>query len=214
MSKSSDLAYQKIKEEIKRGHLAPGEQLKEEKLAALCQVSRTPVREALRRLESELIVKRASTGRVFVINWSEAEIKEIFFLRAMLEGYAAELATKEISNKDINRLKACNAAIRAAIDENPHPNVESFVESNWQFHSVIVNASSSERLKLLIFRLVEQPILHRTALSYDHKSMETSLHEHEELVRAIMKRDSVWAREIMSSHIRRAYHAYMDKLRT
>ena len=214
MSKSSDLAYQKIKEEIKCGRLAPGEQLKEESLANLCQVSRTPVREALRRLESELIVKKANTGRAFVMHWSATEIREIFFLRAMLEGYAVELAIKEIGKREISKLKSFNTEIRAAIDAKPKPNVELFVENNWNFHKIIVDASSSERLKLLIYTLVEQPILHRIALSFDRKGMETSLHEHEELVRAIIKKDAVWARDIMSSHIRRAYHTYIDSVLT
>lgn len=210
MSRATDLAYRKIKKQIQRGTLAPGGQLKEEKLAVLCGVSRTPVRGALRRLESELLVRRTDTQRVYVTHWSNAEINEIFALRGMLESYAAELAAKEMTSAKFRQLKACNAELRKAIDKKPERDIEAFVECNRQFHNIIISASGSEQLKGMLFCLIEQPIIHLTALSYNQESLETSYREHEELILAITKRDAEWARIIMSGHIRRAFHAYAD----
>lgn len=210
MSKVTSSAYEKIRSHILHGTFAPGSQLKEEELAVLCGVSRTPVREALCRLESEMLVRRTRTQRSYVTDWSNAEIKEIFTLRGILEGHAAALAAEEMTDAELRKLRASNYELRKAIDRKPKPDVKSFLECNHQFHNIIIGASGSKRLKAIVFRLVEQPIVYRTALGYDRQSLETSHREHEELTMAIAKRDAEWARIIMSGHIRRAFHIYAE----
>ena len=207
MSRASDRAYDEIKSQILSGALAPGAQLKEEELAVICGVSRTPVRDAMHRLEAEMFVQRSDSQRSFVSDWSSEDIEELFTLRTMLEGHAAAQAAERVTPTMLQALHRNVAAIDAAIDR-PAPDVDAFLAMNAQFHALIVQAAASDRLAPMINRLVLQPIVHRTALRYDADQLRRSLAEHVEIVAALEARDSDWARAIMTSHIRRAFHVY------
>lgn len=212
MSKASDSAYRFIRGEILAGNLSPGEQLREEQLAEACGVSRTPVREALRRLEVERFVRRSDSQRTFVNDWSFDEIEESFALRALLEGRAAARAATRISDSDLDRLEGHNQAIARAI-RPPTLDVQTFLDHNRAFHAIVLEASGSANLAALLTGIVEQPIVARTARQYDARQIGRSLAEHEELVRAFRRRDAVWAEAVMTAHIRRAFHAYSDAYR-
>lgn len=212
MSKASDTAYRLIRAEILSGNLAPGEQLREEQLADVCGVSRTPVREALRRLEVERFVRRSDSQRTFVNDWSFDEIEESFALRAMLEGRAAARAATRIDRAAIDRLDGHNRAIRRAIS-GPNLDVTAFLDHNRAFHAIVLDASGSPNLAQLLTGIVEQPIVARTARQYDQAQIGRSLAEHEELVLAFRRADPVWAEAVMVAHIRRAFHAYSDAYR-
>lgn len=210
MSRAADLAYDKIRALILEGALLPGSQLKEEELAEHCQVSRTPVREALRRLESEMLVRRTETQRTYVAEWSITDIDEMFTLRGLLEGYAAARAAENMSEEQLADLRTCNDTLGAAVGRKGAPDVGVFLKENRRFHDLVIESAGSERLKALLVRLVEQPVVHRTALRYDREQLKHSHAEHEELLAAIEKRDCEWARVIMGGHIRRAFHVYAE----
>jgi DNA-binding GntR family transcriptional regulator len=209
MSRASERAYQEIRSRILTGALPPGAQLKEEELADVCGVSRTPVRDALRRLEAEMFIRRTESQRTFVADWSVDDIDEAFALRGMLEGHAAERAATRITPKQIAELKALNDGIEAAIG-GKRPNVEQFLAFNREFHAVLLEAAGSERLTMILGKLVEQPIVLRTALLYDRAQLERSHREHAELLAALDRRDPDWSKAVMTGHIRRAFHAYAD----
>ena len=209
MSKASDRAYAQIRNMILSGALPPGEQIREEQLAERCGVSRTPVRDALRRLEAELFIRRSESQRSFVADWSLGDVEEAFALRTMLEAHAAKRAAERISWDQLERLKLANAAIRRAID-CAVPDVPTFLDQNRQFHAIVLEAAASPRLSAMLSQVVEQPVVLRTALHYDRANLARSLHEHEELVIAFDRRDGDWAEAIMTGHIRRAFHAYAD----
>lgn len=209
MSKASETAYRFIRGAILEGALAPGQQLREEHLAEASGVSRTPVREALRRLESEQFVRRTDSQRTFVSNWSLDEIEESFVLRGMLEGHAAARAAIRIDPAGIEALQLHNhnierAARAATID------AEAFLEHNREFHAGILGAAGSERLATLLGGIIEQPVITRTARRYDREQIQRSVAEHEELIAAFKRRDAEWAGAVMTAHIRRAFHAYQD----
>lgn len=212
MSKASDHAYRYVRAEILAGNLSPGEQLREERLAEACGVSRTPVREALRRLEAERFVRRSESQRTFVNEWSFDEVEESFALRALLEGRAAARAATRISDEDIDRLDGHNGGIAEAIHA-PKPDVGLFLEHNRAFHSIVLEAAGSASLTQLLTGIVEQPIVLRTARQYDARELGRSLAEHAELVLAFRRRDAAWAEAVMTAHIRRAFHAYGDAYR-
>lgn len=211
MSRASDSAYQFIRDRILSGDLAPRTQLKEEELAEMCGVSRTPVRDALRRLEAEMLVRRTDTQRTFVPDWTNDEVEEIFALRALLESHAAVRATQFITPAEIDQLKRYNEAIQIAIHGSTYLDVESFVGNNREFHNAILDASRSERLVKMRSVLVEQVILHRTARRYDRAGLARSHSDHEELVVAFEARDADWARSLMTTHIRRALHVTLQE---
>ncbi|MEO6113702.1 MAG: GntR family transcriptional regulator [Sphingomicrobium sp.] len=209
MSKASELAYRHIRGAILEGALAPGEQLREEQLAEACGVSRTPVREALRRLETEHYVRRTDSQRTFVTDWSIDEIEEAFALRGMLEGHAAARASCRIVADDIDRLGFHNQLIKAAANERPIDSA-AFLEHNREFHAIVLQAAGSARLTGLLGTIIEQPIVLRTARRYDRDQVLRSFAEHEELILAFRRQDPAWAEAVMKAHIRRAFHAYRD----
>ena len=209
MAKASDLAYETIRAMVLSGELAPGEQLSEEALAERCGVSRTPVREALRRLEAELLVRRSGSQRSFVADWSLGDVADAFELRAMMEGYAARRAAERMDSATLHRLKAANSALGEAIG-GTRADVGRFLEHNRAFHEIVLEAADSRRLATLLAALIEQPVVWRTAHFYGRESFQRSYSEHEDLIAAFERGDGAWAEAIMAGHIRRAYHAYAD----
>lgn len=209
MSRASERAYGRIRSMILSGDLAPGAPLREEQLAEVCGVSRTPVREALRRLEAEAFVHRNEAQRSFVAKWSLDDVEEAFLLRGMLESHAAKRAATRASWDVLERLRFHNRALSQAILEDV-PDVPAFLEHNRQFHALILEAAASDRLASMLARIIEQPVVQRTALQYDRDNLLRSHHEHDELLAAFERHDGDWAESIMASHIRRAFHAYAD----
>lgn len=207
MSRAADSAYTEIRRLILTGEVEPGAQLRETQLATLCGVSRTPVRDALRRLETDLFVVRSDTHRIFVADWKRTDVEEMFTLRGMLEAHAAARAAARIDAAGLAALHVENARIECAVTAIP-PDVSAFIEANRAFHRIIIDAAQSERLTNMLVALVEQPIIRRTAMQYDRAQLAQSAHDHAELIQALAARDSEWARMIMSSHIRRAFHAF------
>ncbi len=209
MSKAANQAYRHIRGAILDGSLEPGAPLREEHLAESCGVSRTPVREALRRLEVEGFVRRNGAKRSFVADWSLEDIEEAFLLRAMLEGHAAVRAASRIGESELAALAQHNQAIHAAAQVAPI-DVETFLDHNREFHRIILAAAASPRLTVVLGTTIEQPIVLRTARNYGRDQILRSFAEHEELILAFRRRDPEWARSVMTAHIRRAFHAYRD----
>ncbi len=209
MSRASDRAYSGIRGMILSGELPAGSQLGEEVLAERCGVSRTPVRDALRRLESELLVNRNEAQRSFVADWSLSDVADAFELRAMLESYAARRAAERIDDQTLQQLRAINHAILRAVQAEP-PDVIGFLEGNRDFHAIILETAQSRRLAGLLGSLIEQPVVWRTAHQYGRDALRRSQSEHDELLAAFARRDGAWAEAVMAAHIRRAFHFYAD----
>ncbi|MEO1220151.1 MAG: GntR family transcriptional regulator [Pseudomonadota bacterium] len=209
MTKASDRAYDAIRDMILSGELSSGDALREEALAERCGVSRTPVREALRQLEADLLVRRTESQRSYVADWSLDDVADAFELRAMLEGYAARRAAERVDTDQLNSLKSCNQAIYAAVSR-AKPDVSTFLDRNREFHALVLDAAGSPRLKKLLTALIEQPVVWRTAHHYDPDAFKRSHSEHADLLSAFERRDGPWAETIMAGHIRRAFHAYAD----
>ncbi|MFO6428984.1 GntR family transcriptional regulator [Erythrobacter sp. W302b] len=207
MSRASEQAYAKIRSHLMSAALKPGEQLTEDQLAQITGVSRTPVREAVRRLEDELLLVRSDTKRLFVADWSRDDIEEMFALRQMLECHAAERAAQRLSREQIADLEAINRALKDAI-ELLEPDVVRFLDANRAFHDVIIDAAHSPRLGQLLGRLVEAPVVLRTARTYSPEDLRQSARDHDELIAAFAARDPDWARAVMGSHLRRAFHTF------
>ncbi len=207
MSRASDQAYTKIRAHLLSGGVQPNEQLTEDQLSQITGVSRTPVREAVRRLEDELLLVRSDTKRLFVADWSRDDIEEMFTLRQMLECHAAERAARRLSPDKITQLEAVNHALKQAIARDT-PDVARFLEANRCFHEAIVDAADSPRLGQMLSKLVEAPVVLRTARTYSLEDLHQSARDHDELIAAFAARDPDWARAVMGSHLRRAFHTF------
>ncbi|MEM9500540.1 MAG: GntR family transcriptional regulator [Pseudomonadota bacterium] len=209
MSSASDTAYEKIRAFLLGGETHPGDQLTEEKLADIAGVSRTPVREATRRLEAEMLLVRSASKRIFVADWSREDIDEIFTLRQMLEGHAAERAAHRLTPQAIERLDRINRELHEAVTRDV-PDITRFLDANRVFHETITEAARSPRLAQILAMLVDQPVVLRTARSYTVEDLKQSARDHDELIAAFRARDADWARAVMGSHLRRAFHTFAD----
>ncbi len=194
---------------ILSGELTAGDPVREEALAERCGVSRTPIRDALRRLEADLLIRKTDSQRSFVADWSLDDVGDAFELRAMLEGYAAKRAARNMTDDVFSRLQNCNKAIFAAVS-GKNPDVSTFLDRNREFHALVLETAGSRRLTNLLTALIEQPVVWRTAHHYSPEAFHRSHSEHDDLLSAFARRDGAWAESIMAGHIRRAFHAYSD----
>lgn len=207
MSRASDTAYEKIRSFILYGEARPGMQLTEERLCEIAGVSRTPVRDAVQRLENEMLVVRSASKRLSVADWSDDEIDEMFALRAMLECHAAERAARRMDENGLDRLRKVNGDLTRAV-QLATPDITGFLEANRQFHDLILEYAQSPRLSKLLPALVEQPVVRRTANQYSGDDLIQSAKDHDELIAAFAAGDKDWAGAVMTSHIRRAFHSF------
>lgn len=209
MSKASDRAYAQIRSMILSGELPAGAQLGEIQLAESCGVSRTPIRDALRRLEAEAFVRRTESQRSFVADWSLDDVEDAFELRGMLEAHAAERAATRLKPAELEALRQWNERLDQAISVR-HPDIAAFLEANRQFHAIITEAAASPRLSTMLAGVTEQPVVLRTARNYDIDNLRRSWREHDELLAAFSHADGAWAHAVMIGHIRRAFHSYAE----
>jgi DNA-binding GntR family transcriptional regulator len=201
MAAAVERAYRTIRDGIVSGAYRPGDHLTAQELAAASGLSRTPVREAMRRLHAEGLIRFIANRGAFVTLLDEREILKIYDLRVVLEGYAAETAAKEATAAQIDGLEALAWEMSAAVERSPEPAIDQVAQLNSAFHRLIVTAAANSRLETALASIVEMPLVLRTFLRYSQGELRRSMNQHLELVGALRARDGLWARSVMSSHI-------------
>ncbi len=183
---------------ITAGELKPGQRIVAKRLAAQIGASRTPVREALHRLEQEKLVARREQGGYEVRPLTPREVKEASGIRAALESYAVELATGRIGPRELERLEKNLADFARALERGDGRRL---VELNTAFHQTLYRAADSELLLHFIGELAT--VLHRmrTALLSDPGAARRSLKDHQRMLEAIRKGQARQARRICREHI-------------
>lgn len=194
-------AYQVIRRAILHGTLKPGEHLAEEMLAGMTGTSRTPVREALRRLVAEGLAMASNRHR-FVAEFSYEEVVIIFDMRAQMEGYAAGIAAQKITPAELSRLARLIDEIADIEQETGQDAVEQFLKLNTEFHEVITEATRSRQIRHLTAPAVALPlVLVKQFVMEQAVDMVRSNRQHRDIYAALSQRDSEWARLAMSGHI-------------
>ncbi len=211
MARATERAYEWVRERILSGAYAAGSHLKEERIAEEANVSRTPVREALRRLSNEHFVKFVPNQGAFVASWQTDDVEVIFELRAMLEGYSAQRAATRVSPAQFEELEHCANEIERLCQQHSTENHRSSLEFNQRFHAIISEAAGSERMRRMLSWLIEIPLILRTMDRYSDEDVERSNHHHRELIQAFRAHDGGWARSVMESHLRSARQVYLSR---
>ena len=201
MARAADQAYEFIRDAIAAGTYAPGSRLREEELADDIGVSRTPIREALRRLDAEGVVEFVPNRGAHVASWTDQDLAEIFDLRAVLEGFAARLAARNISDEQVARLRELSAEMDALAVGSAADRLDRISALNNEFHALVVEASGNRQLVQLVAGLVQVPLVHRTFRRYDDASLQRSMGHHRELITALERHDVNWAGTVMRSHV-------------
>ena len=197
-----DRVYEAIRSQILSGTLSPGSHLGEEQLALLTNSSRTPVREALRRLVSEGLVITGQNRRSYVAEFDPKEADAVFEIRARLEAYSASMAAKRITEAQIDRLCALSDQIEALGPIVSRDSLSKFLRLNEAFHQTILAAAGSRQLSLAVGAaiLIPLPLLKHYIWDAQVDIVRSNL-QHRELIEALRQRNSRWAGECMASHI-------------
>ena len=206
-----DVVFNTLRQAILRGELKPGERLMEIQLANKLGVSRTPVREAIRKLELEGLVLMIPRKGAEVADISEKSLKDVLEVREALEELAARLACDKITKEGINRLKEAAQDFRSALKSN---DITQMAEADVRFHDVICNATENQKLGQLLNNLLEQMYRYRIEYLKDQHVYEKLLSEHEEIIRHIEKGEKDEAARVVSRHIENQAQAVADVIRT
>ncbi len=183
------------------GVLKPGQRLMEIQLAEELGVSRTPVREAIRKLEQEGFVDITPRRGTYVANISIKDVIDVYEIRTALDMLAAELAAERITDEELGQLKLQLKKISEVVE---HEDMEKIGDYDWAFHEVLYKASRNDRLVGIINNLREQLIrLRVTSMNYPGRIKDT-LKEHELLVESIAARNPDLARQRAFEHMRNA----------
>ncbi|MDK2881847.1 MAG: hypothetical protein PWP58_182 [Bacillota bacterium] len=196
-----EAVYLALRSAIVRGDLPPGQRLAEQQLAEELGASRTPVREALRRLALEGFVVLVPRRGAYVAELSFKDMNDVFELRTALEGLAAALAAERITEEEITALEQAVADLAEAVDEGVTQRV---VGIDTNFHALIYTASRNRRLIQIVANLSDQIQSFRMRSLAAPGRLKDTLNEHRRLVAAIARRDAALARKAAEEHIQRA----------
>jgi DNA-binding GntR family transcriptional regulator len=201
-------AYDRLIAEIRQGQLRPGDRLTETDLAERLGISRTPVREAIRLLESDGLVDHQPRAGARIRRLDLAEVTELYEMRAVLEGTAARFAARAAYDSELAELDAINAEMAAGAHD-----AERLYHANRQFHGVLLNAARNR----FLWRSVEA--VQKTLLILGRSTMEeadraqAAVDEHGLILRALHAHDGDAAEAAMRRHIEAAHRARLKQLR-
>lgn len=179
--------YEHIRDQILSGALPRGTKIVEERLAEQLGVSRTPVRESIRKLEQEGLIKQKR-----VVNPTAGDLRNLFQVRILLEGFSARCAAAYMDDQKLQALERCIATARRGT-------VEETMKANEEFHDLIVEASNNpemiqiiDRMQSIIYLFRKTVVLHKRPFLID---------EHQQIYEAIRAHDGSAAERLMQEHL-------------
>lgn len=186
-----------IRDAIIAGSLKAGSRVSEPELAERYGISRTPIREAFRQLESEgylsVIPRRGAVVREF----NQKDVEEFYAIKSILEGYAARRACEKLTEKELDRLQAINNRLSELASTN---DIKTFFRVHSDFHDLFIKAADNDKLRDLITSLVTRfQRLRLMSLSMPNR-MKISVQEHEKILEAFRKKDAGAAEKLVSKN--------------
>ncbi len=197
---SEDAVYQKIKNAIRKRYIRQGSQLVEGNLAQKLGVSRTPVRSAIKRLESEGLVNSIPNRGAFVVTPTLQEIEETFQVRGHLEQMAARLTAKTIT---VEQIEALNELIDQEEKAFKIQNLDEYYIINDTFHNKIAEFSENSVLTSYVAELLDRTRIFLILFDpFSKLSLSPSLEDHKAIIAALAQHDPVLATKAVATHIR------------
>lgn len=193
-----DVVFNTLRRAILMGELEPGERLMELQLTERLGVSRTPIREAIRKLELEGLVVMTPRKGASVAKITEKDLQDVLEVRCCLEELAVELACKRITAEEGDGLRACIADFRKAAEGN---DITAIAEQDVRFHDIIFAATDNRRLIQMLNNLREQMYRYRVVYLKDPDTYAQLLREHEEILNCLERRDAESVKEAIRRHI-------------
>lgn len=203
-----ELIFQYLRDAIVSGQMEPEDHLIEEELGKKLNVSRTPIREAIRKLELEGLVQRSPRRGVIVRKFSLNDVMEIYDIRSVLEGYAAKLAADNIEPHERVKLRSVMEEMRENIQNG---NKVEEMEKHKEWLLTVYAASKNSRLEQLLITYADYLQFFRTVSLQDPGRSLEIIKEHESMTRAIETGDGELAEKIAREHVSKAKEAYLHQ---
>ncbi len=193
-----EVIFNSLREAIIIGELRPGERLMEVQLAEKMGVSRTPVREAIRKLELEGLVDMIPRKGAHVAELSVKDIMDVLEVRASLDGLATALAAERITDDELKELSHINGQFASYIQKE---NLNGSVKKDVEFHDIIYKASRNDKLIAILENLREQVQRFRVIYLKDYSSPKNLIKEHNDIFEAVSSRSVDVASNFAKTHI-------------
>ena len=193
--------YEKLKQAIVEGDLVAGSRVIESRVANALGISRTPVREAIHKLEREGLLRHNPSGGFFIVGLTRSDIEETFGIRSVLESYAARLAaTHHKGEEELDPLDQKIHEYQLHLDQG---NLKALLRTNTEFHNLLYALSRSPRLIKMINDLQDQIYRFRQVLLKTEENARTSNEDHKLMLKLISKRDLEGVESLVREHILR-----------
>lgn len=206
-----DVVFNTLRQAILRGELQPGERLLEIHLAEKLGVSRTPIREAIRKLELEGLVLMIPRRGAVVAEITEKSLRDVLEVRRSLEQLAVKLACRKIQAEELDELKQAAKEFEEALHAK---DVTIYAEADVKFHDIIYRITDNQKLIQLLYNFREQMYRYRVEYLKREDSHETLIKEHQYIIDMIEQGDEKRAMEAVCSHIDNQVEAVSDTIRT
>lgn len=206
-----DVVFNTLRQAILRGELKPGERLMEIQLANKLGVSRTPIREAIRKLELEGLVLMIPRKGAEVAEITEKSLRDVLEVRKALEELAVKLACDRMTGEQMEQLKIAAKEFEEILKTN---DVTKFAEADVKFHDVIFLATDNQRLIQLLNNFREQMYRFRVEYLKRRQYHPILIAEHEDIICRIEKRQKEEAAKVVCQHIDNQVAAVIDTIRT
>ena len=193
-----EIVYEELKRQIMVGEIAPGTRMMEVDLADEMGVSRTPVREAIRKLEKEGLVTIEPRRGAYASDISAKDMVDVLEVRQDLEGMAAGLAAQKIAEGDVLQLKDMTRRYKEAVEAG---DIEEIIKQDEDFHKYIVGLSDNKTLIKMVSQVQELALRFRYIYYDDFSRFKNQPLEHQEIMEAIMSGDANSARRFAEVHI-------------
>lgn len=194
-----EIVFESLREAIIDGRLKPGERVMEIQLAEKLGVSRTPVREAIRKLELEGLLVMIPRRGAYVADISLKDIIDVLEIRSALEGLAASLAANRIDEDELKLLREKAIEFKKCIENN---DVQGMINRDSEFHEIILKASKNKKLITIIEGLKEQVQRFRVAYFTEYNMTTNLVKEHQSVLEAIEEKDPEKASKYAQQHIK------------
>ena len=205
-----DVVFNTLRRAILRGELKPGERLMEIQLANKLGVSRTPIREAIRKLELEGLVLMIPRKGAEVAEITEKNLRDVLEVRCALEELAVQLACDRIDADGLKELRAAADTCRRVLDSD---DITQIAQADVDFHDVIFKATDNQRLIQLLNNLREQMYRYRIEYLKKKECYPQILQEHQEIIESIAGRDKDRATNVTGIHIKNQVDTVVGTLR-
>ena len=193
--------FQTLQQDILQGKYEEGDELREITIGKELGVSRTPVREALRQLELEGLVRIIPNKGAFVTGIKKSDVKDIYMIRSLLEGQCAAWATEHITEQQIEELEEIILLSEYHVKKMKEENAKQIVALDGKFHEVLYEASNSRIMKHVLSDFHKYVQLARKTSVVREDRAEKSIEEHKGILDAIKRRDRESAKRLANEHI-------------